>query len=77
MKLEISEGIIQQTTKCDRDFECLKSGCKPNCEVKDCVSGKVHFVDKHNGYCRYSFRFGNGIICSCPVRKELYNRYKV
>ena len=77
MKLKISEEIIQQTTKCDRDFACLKPDDKPSCSIKDCVSQKVHFVAKHNRYCRYSFRFGNEIICSCPVRKELYNRFKV
>ena len=40
MKLEISEEIIQQTTKCDRDFACLKPDGKPSCSIKDCVSQK-------------------------------------
>ncbi len=77
MKYEISQEIFRQTLECDRDIECLVPGNQPSCSIKDCVNQKVHFIAKHNRHCPYHLHFGNEIICTCPVRKELYNRYKV
>ena len=77
MKYEISQTIIQQTTQCDKEFNCLKSGNHPSCFIKDCVNNQVHFVVKHGRYCPYSLYFGNEVICTCPVRKELFSKYKV
>jgi len=77
MKYEVSQAIIQQTIQCDKDFACLKPGNHPGCSIKECINDQVHFVAKHSRYCPYGLSFGNEVICSCPVRKELYNRYKI
>jgi hypothetical protein len=73
--LEITDQTIKETTKCSRDFECLKNEnhfCLGN--VVNCVAGEVHFVSC-TGNCRYKIRFGVSSFCSCPTRKAIYNKY--
>ena len=73
--LKINEQTIKETTKCGKNFECLKnenSFCLGN--VVSCVNGKVHFVDCAES-CRYKIRFGNSPFCSCPTRKAIFNKY--
>jgi len=73
--LQINEQTINETTKCSRDFDCLKNEnhfCSGN--VVSCVAGKVHFVNC-TGTCMYKVRFGNSPFCSCPTRKAIFNIY--
>jgi hypothetical protein len=36
------------------------------------------FVDRPTaGYCPYDVSFGYSHICSCPTRREIYDRYGV
>ena len=75
MELEVSEEIRQRTDKCWRGFACL-SGMKDGiCAVREQV-GDVIFVEKiKQAYCPYDVTFGYSHICSCPVRRELFERY--
>ncbi|MEI2635582.1 MAG: hypothetical protein V9E92_01805 [Methylotenera sp.] len=78
MKIEISEDIKALATLCKHDFACLKSENYPLCKVQDCINGKVHFIEcKDHDPCVYKTSFGYGHICNCPVRKEIYNKYKI
>ncbi len=48
------------------------------CTVEHCVDGRVHFIRcKNQEHCSYQLNFGDGFICTYPMRKELYNRYRV
>lgn len=79
MGITVSEGTLAQTTRCQNDFSCL-SGMAPDvCQVERALGGKpVLFVKKNTSYfCPYTGRFGTAYVCSCPVRRELYQRYGV
>ena len=46
------------------------------CVVKQNVNG-VLFVDyRHSIVCDCMLLFGVDYICTCPVRKEIYERYR-
>jgi len=77
MNIEVDEDIIKQTTKCRKNFSCL-SGERPFCTVELCIENEIHFIKcAGNESCIYRVSFGYSYVCICPVRKELYNRYKI
>ena len=72
----IDGEIIKETTECEKNFVCLSSKDHIYCEVEDCISNEIHFVKcKSNEYCSYKMFFGKSMICKCPTRKEIYNKY--
>jgi hypothetical protein len=75
IKYKINDAILAQTQKCVRNFECLDPDT-PNClnKVLICLSQQVYFVDCAED-CIYNMPFGSGVVCQCPVRKEIYNKY--
>ncbi len=81
MKCEIREEVKQATLACEKDFLCLSDNgtplCKPSCNVIYSV-GKVHFVEC-DGNCSYKLQFSKDYkyICTCPMRNEIYNLYKI
>ena len=77
MNIKVDENIIQKTTKCRKNFSCL-SGKTPLCSVELCIENKIHFIKcVGNESCNYRIPFGHSNVCICPVRKELYNHYKI
>lgn len=76
--MKIDEKIIKETIHCENDFECLKNenyACLIT-KVDKCIDGKVHFINCAKRSCTYRMIFGNSILCNCPTRKEIYNKYK-
>ncbi len=75
--IKIDNDIVQKTTKCRENFSCL-SGKTPLCKVECCIENKVLFIKCiSNEPCDYRVSFGHSYVCVCPVRIELYNRYKI
>jgi len=78
MGIEINEEIKSLATLCKHAYACLTSENHVLCKVNDCINGKVHFIEcKDQNYCEYQKSFGNGHVCNCPVRKVIYNKYKI
>jgi len=77
MNISKSDGILESATKCKKKFSCLKVE-RDICAVEDCVNDSVLFVkSKYKASCPYQQMFGNEYICNCPVRKELYEKYRI
>ena len=78
MQYEISQETLKKTEKCPRDMQCLKEGGTPLCKVENLVKGNGVFV-KQNGaaVCLYRMPFGGSLICHCPTRFELADKYKM
>lgn len=77
MKFEISDEIIEATTECRKGFRCLREPVECLCKVEACIRDSVHFIRcEHILFCSYKIPFGKGYVCSCPTRKEIFNRYK-
>ena len=77
MPFEIPHEIRECTTKCKKGFSCLTGERDDLCEVTDCVSDKVFFVDfTGDHHCPYVQGFGGYYLCMCPTRQEIYRRYR-
>ncbi len=77
--MKIDELTLKKTTLCLHDFKCLKDKnymCTV-AKVNSCIDGKILFIDCPKHECRYRLSFGDGSICQCPVRKDIYNKYRV
>jgi hypothetical protein len=74
-----SDDVVNQTTKCKMDFACLSGRFDHLCEVEQAIGSRpVLFLSQgEQPLCHYNYRFGDGQMCSCPVRLELYRHYGI
>lgn len=78
MDIVISDETKRATTNCRKNFCCLSTDREKICKIKECINNKVCFVSCENsGDCLYKMSFGNGYVCNCPVRKDLYKKYNI
>ena len=78
MDINVSDRIRKAAACCKKGFSCLQKGKGDFCAVEDCVNDSVLFVkSQYNASCPYQQSFGNEFICNCPVRKELYDKYRI
>jgi len=74
----VSEETIKETKRCKKGFSCLKEQREDLCQVDSCVDDEVPFIKCMNkDSCSYQGTLGNGIVCYCPTRKELYNKHGI
>ncbi len=78
MKVEVSGNVLNETTKCRKNFSCLTEEHGNICKVLCCMKGDIYFVkclgEKDCPYLEASEKTER---CTCPVRKEIYQRYKI
>jgi hypothetical protein len=69
---DIDEEIRKQATNCPRNFACFDG--EPLCQVDH---GTLFFVvpPAKIPYCPYIMAFGDGHVCHCPVRREIFRRH--
>ncbi len=78
MDQEINTDIIEKTTKCPRDFQCLNDHGRPNCKIENVYVGEVLFVTcSSNLNCFYNLTHGVGNMCLCPTIAELYGKNRI
>ncbi|MHC4127292.1 MAG: hypothetical protein ACYSUA_03830 [Planctomycetota bacterium] len=78
MVFYVSDAATQACVKCPRGHSCLQKGEGGLCRVSSCVDGAMHFIAcAHDGPCPYKQPVWERLVCSCPVRREIYNKYKV
>jgi len=76
--MKVIEKIIQDLVECKKHHGCLIDPERTCCKVTSCVDEKIHFIKYSSGtYCGYKISFGNSDVCTCPARKEIYNRKAV
>jgi hypothetical protein len=76
MSYSISEETLKNTTKCDKDMQCLVDGKCGDCIIENVIEGRTVFIKTRGpNLCPYMISFGNGFICTCPTRYELHERY--
>ena len=76
--MEIDEVILQNTKKCSSNFECLTNEnytCRTTIVDRN-YNNKILFINCPKGSCNYRTNFGDKLICSCPIRIEIYVKYK-
>ncbi|HEY9204750.1 MAG TPA: hypothetical protein VIO58_02420 [Candidatus Methanoperedens sp.] len=74
--IKMNEDILKTATRCEKRLSCLLG--TDVCRVESCIDDKIHFIKCMNSEsCNYRIAFGYSYVCTCPVRKELFNRYKI
>ena len=78
MRFKVSEKAQGKTTQCCCSFSCLDSATKKTCEILDVTAGDLIFI-KGPGMtnCKYCHTYGDSYFCSCPVRKEIFVKYRI
>jgi len=78
MKYDISTETLDEAGECRHDFSCLNGAKECLCEIDyNLANGRVLFVNAEQlVHCTYMLSYGNSLICTCPVRKKIYNIYK-
>jgi hypothetical protein len=76
--MEIKKEIIDEATDCNKNLICLKDPNVPLCKVTKCKPENIYYVacDNPEG-CNYAVVYEDGAVCSCPVRNEIYFKYKI
>jgi len=78
MVIEVDRHFVDATSKCGKGFACLNGDKSCLCEV-DPVNANhtVQIKNKPANACKYILKMGASTYCLCPVRNEIYNRYKL
>ena len=77
MKIKVSEYTLLATTKCKKDFCCLRGDQEFLCEIAG--SNGHHTVaikSQPTTSCNYLMHLGSSTYCLCPIRNEIYHSYK-
>jgi len=70
--------IVDMAARCPACLQCLDMNSEDICEVDNKVSDDILFVKpKDFSVCKCKVSFGNAFICTCPVRKALYENHKL
>jgi len=79
MQLAVDETILEETTRCHRNFACLANNDNVYCEVEKCMAGRILIMKSlTREYCNYRMFFGHSyVICDCPTRREIYKKYNL
>jgi len=78
MHYSISQESIKNTTKCKSNFSCFINNQPKFCKIDHSISDKIYIINcESTTMCNYKIFYGDSMFCSCPVRIEFYNRYKI
>ncbi len=76
--MEIDESIIKKADKCTKEHKCLFEKDSVYCKIERCINSDILFLEcKESIFCNYQLSYGNCQICRCPVRIEIFNKYKI
>jgi len=69
--MNVKPATVAKATRCDRDHACVHAGAEFRCPIEEIVGDEVIFVTYlPQVSCEYRSSFGEGFVCSCPVRRE-------
>ena len=78
MGFEVNEGTLARTTECPSGHACLTNGTDLPCKVRYALFDDSHVIDSANNLrCVYRKPRTSWCSCTCPTRKEIYDRHGV
>ena len=78
MNVKVSDLIVKATTQCKKGFACLSGKVECMCGVES--SSKDYTVvikPQFTNPCEYLDSRDGKHHCLCPVRNDIYKRYKI
>lgn len=62
---------------CPKDFKCYKSGFEDLCKTSILADGGVvECLEERSQSCKFSFDFGYGYFCKCPLRRYIAKTFR-
>lgn len=79
LTLDIDKDTKDRATECEKNFACLSNKDHTLCAVERYVHDDVIFIKcLDTKHCAYKMPFGFSLwMCTCPIRKEFFKRYKI
>ena len=78
MGFEVSGDTLARTTGCPSGHACLTNGTDRPCKVRYSLFDDSHVIDSADGiHCVYRVVRTNRHACTCPTRKDIYDRHGV
>ena len=69
------EEIISDI-ECPKDFQCYKSDFEDLAKIRIFRDGElVECFEEHSYLCKFSFSFGRGYYCKCPLRCYIAKKF--
>lgn len=75
MSFDIDKIFFERAFECPHDFMCEDSEDPCLCVIDKPRSGFLHIARRTLEECPYMKTMGDGLICTCPVRVEIYRVY--
>lgn len=76
MKITVSDESRRAARGCTRKCACLERGGRDLCPVDYCAgNGDLFLKCASADACSYRHQFDGMAYCTCPVRKEIFNKY--
>lgn len=77
MEYFVEEEILKSANLCNKGNSCLNKCDNDLCQVYASVNDANLFICVEDNSCNYKEIIGERKICGCPVRIDLYKKYKV
>jgi hypothetical protein len=78
LEIQIEKRNAPAGAECNRAHSCLSGDQDCLCEVEQLLDDTILSVTPPPGMkCTHKMRYRHTFLCTCPVRKEIYRRYKV
>jgi hypothetical protein len=78
MCIMIDKEIVEQANLCRNELQCMSGDKVFLCKVATPLgSDIVEIKSKHVRSCSYCLTVGSSYYCHCPVRNEIYRKYRI
>jgi len=78
MQKFVNEHVKTAASRCCKEYSCLSENPGSLCRVIFCVNSKILGVlCTEEDFCTYKHTMEDRTCCTCPVRLEIYEKYKL
>jgi len=79
MAYQISDKTKKQSIKCPYMFQCLNNETWNPCSIERDLQGAFLVIKtkSNKSACPYCFPYAFSYYCTCPIRREIYQRYNI
>lgn len=76
--ITVSDTAKSMASRCRKKLSCLEGKKRKICEAQKCMLESALYIifDKKES-CNYHYSVGGHSFCGCPVRKEIFKKYKI
>lgn len=75
--LDINPEIVQSCTKCLKNHRCLEQEDECLGQITQTIGDIIFTKCSFDINCNHQIPYGYSKICVCPIRKEIYKKFKL